>query len=80
MNSFFADLEKIRGASDLTLRPAEVHAQEPAIPPAISRGSAQNTAVSLRATAAYYSLYILACIILLLYWQFRSSLTFLRHP
>jgi hypothetical protein len=79
MNSFFTDFEKTRRASDLTVRPVEVLAQAPAIPPAISGRSAQNTAVSIRAAAAFYSLYILACIILLLYWQFRSSLTFLHH-
>lgn len=70
MNSFFADFEKTRAASALTVRPIEVHAP----------ASAQNTGATIRATAAFYFLYILACIILLLYWQFRSSMTSLRHP
>lgn len=68
MNTFFTDLAKAHPL------------QAPVAPLAITRKTApQETAGGLRAGTAFYALYILACMILLLYWQLRSSSTSVHH-
>jgi hypothetical protein len=79
MNEFFTDFERTTKVYELAVRPGEGQAQAPVVLQTITGNSAQSTAVSIPATVVFYSLYILACIILLLYWQFRSSLTNLLH-
>jgi hypothetical protein len=79
MNEFFTDFERSTKVYELAVRPAETPTQAPVVLQTITGHAAQSTAVSVPPAVAFYSLYILACLILLFYWQFRSSLTNLLH-
>ena len=79
MSSFLTDFERSTKTSGLAAPPPEGRIQVPAVLPSFTGNLVQRAVVSGRATVAFYSLYILACMVLMLYWQFRSSLNYLQH-
>ena len=68
MNDFFSDFAARTAVSEIALR-KPVERKQAVIRPE----SSDRPGVSSRATVTFYSLYIIACMCVLLYWQFRSS-------
>ena len=79
MSSFFTDFERSPKTSGLAAPRPEGRTQAPVVLPSSTGKLVQQAVVSGRATVAFYSFYILACMVLMLYWQFRSSLNYLQH-
>ena len=79
MSTFFTELGKARKSSDPNARPLDGHGQ-PLTPPAITgKTVSQDSAGGILVNTVYYAVYILACMIVLLYWQIRSSVRSAHH-
>ncbi len=74
VTEFFTDFKASMKSSVGPVQPVEGQTQFPVARSTIARNSVPGAAIAIRTTVAFYSLYILACITLLLYWQFRSGL------
>jgi hypothetical protein len=73
MNAFFSDMGKAGKINDPNARPL-------ATPPAIAGNTvSQGIPGGIWVKTAYYAVYILACMVVLLYWQVRSSSTSAHH-
>jgi hypothetical protein len=79
MTEFFTDFSASMKSSEVPVQPVEGQMPAPVVRSTIARNSVPGAAIAIRTTVAFYSLYILACITLLLYWQFRSGLEKLPH-
>jgi hypothetical protein len=65
MNAFFSDLARAR---------------PPVTPPALTvKTTSQRSSGGIQVYTAYYAIYILACMVVLLYWQLRSSVASEPH-